>query len=80
MNTKLNSKTLDLLEARFVQGLLGEAEDVSGTVLEILRRVMHDNGRLVVGVTPGDPGDILANLDKDEDGEDYPFPRLVNED
>ncbi len=77
MNTKLNSKTLDLLEARFVQGLLGEAEDVSGTVLEILRRVMHDNGRLVVGVTPGDSSDILDNLDKDEDGVVYPFPRSI---
>ena len=73
--SKLNRETLDLLEDRFVKGLLGE-EEVSGTTLEILRRVLNDNGRITIGIKSGDPDDILGEDDAEE--MDYPFPRLVN--
>ena len=61
----LNEKTLNLLEDRFVQGCMGDIE-ISASVLEILRRILHDNARLTVaGNPPGDPSGILEAADDD---------------
>lgn len=71
MLQKLNSATLDKIEDRFVQGCLGDTE-ISGSVLEILRRVLHQNGRLSsFPEAPGDPQEILDECDADEDMPDY---------
>ena len=70
-NRKLNSETLDLIETRFINGCLGDAE-VSASVLEILRRVLHDNARLTIGIGSG-MQETASSLDVpggDGEGED----------
>lgn len=73
----LNNDTLDLLEDRLLRGMLGELDDdLPAATMEILRRVLHDNGRLTRSITPGDPGDILSDASEDElnGGTTIPFP------
>ena len=57
-----NEKTLNLIEDRFLQGCLGDIE-LSASVLEILRRVLHDNARLTLTAKPGDPSSTLESAD-----------------
>lgn len=73
MQRKLNSKTLDLIETRFIDGCLGDAE-VSASVLEILRRVLHGNARLTISIGAGTPGEAssLETPGGDDEGEDVP--------
>lgn len=66
---KLNAETLDLLENRLIQGMLGEQE-VSGTTMEIIRRVLMHNGRLLHQAEGGDPSPYLGEPAEDE----LPFP------
>ena len=49
---ELNNETLDLIETRFIDGCLGDVE-VSASVLEILRRVLHANARLTTSIGSG---------------------------
>ena len=74
MNRKLNSKTLDLLETRFINGCLGDVE-VSGSVLEILRRVLDVNARLTSSLTesaPVGPASSLSTPGGSEENENMP--------
>jgi len=72
-NRKLNSDVLDLIETRFIDGCLGDAE-VSASVLEILRRVLHYNARLTTGIGDGMSGKAasLETPGGEGEGEDTP--------
>lgn len=65
---KLNSEVLDLLENRLLQGMLGEVE-LSASVMDIIRRVLVDNGRLVTAPEHDGESEYL----QDEDNL-VPFP------
>ena len=70
----LNKETLDLLEERFVKGCLGE-DEVSGSVLEILRRVLDVNARLTSSLTEPKPAEKATSLSTPggaEESEDMP--------
>ena len=70
----LNSKTLDLLEERFISGCLGDQE-ISGSVLEILRRVLDVNARLTSSLTEPKPAAGASSLNTpggSEESEDMP--------
>ena len=81
MQRKLNSDTLDLIETRFINGCLGDAE-VSASVLEILRRVLHDNGRLTTSIGDGTQGTASSLETPGGEGEDEDVPdyggKIVN--
>jgi hypothetical protein len=64
----LNNETLDLLEARLLKGLLGK-EDIPASVMEILRRVLVDNARLVIKPEQGDQAPYMDDLTEDDLGE-----------
>lgn len=68
---KMNKAMLDKLENRLLSAMLGEVE-LSASVMEIFRRILTDNGRLVEKIKPGDPTEFLTDEDDDEDV--IPFP------
>jgi hypothetical protein len=62
---KLNKEVLDRLEKRFLQGVLGEVE-APASVLDIIRRVLVDCGRLVYSENHDGDSDYLDDAEPDE--------------
>ncbi len=77
---KLNSDTLDIIEDRFIDCLTGIIDEVPAATLEILRKVLHENGRLTAPM--GKSGDGAIEYDDDEDPDmertdAIPFPTMI---
>jgi hypothetical protein len=68
---RFTEAVLDKFEDRFIQGLLGEIE-VSMGALDILRRVLENNKRLVVDSARGNLGALLT----DTQFEDEEIPQI----
>ena len=70
MHSELVEKILDQLENRIIQGMLEEVE-MSASVMEIIRRVLQTNGRLVADIEAARNSQEMGGLDEDE----LPFPQ-----
>ncbi len=65
--TKLNDKVLDKLETKLLEDMLADEQNLSASVMEIFRRILHENGRLTAKMAHFE-GDDLA-----DDAEYEPF-------
>jgi hypothetical protein len=78
----MRKKDLDKIEKLFVKALLGkEDDDMSATKLEIIRKVLAENGRTVAIPEKGDVNKVLSSPDPLEGREEkevsviVPFPQ-----
>ena len=72
--TKLNSKTLDLLESKLLDDMLADEQTLSASVMEIFRRILHENGRLTSKVEHFQGDDLAEDEDSPYYSNTVPFP------
>jgi hypothetical protein len=69
--SKLTEEDLDAIELKYITALKTD-DDTPASKLELMRKTLLDNGRLVVTPTPGNATSL--ETDMDEDDAEIPFP------